>query len=99
MKPADSEASRSLARIIATGRADVATMARVLVTDERTIGRYLAGDLAMPTARQLCLAHFLINDMPGLAREGHKLLGRAQARIRFESGETVVHNDAPPSRF
>jgi hypothetical protein len=99
VKPVDSEASRLLAKIIATGQSDVATMARVLVTDERTIGRYLAGDLAMPAARQLCLAQFLVNDMPGLAREGHRLLGRVQARIRFESGETVVHNDAPPSRF
>ena len=65
------------------------------IFSERTIAQYMSGDLEMPLERQLCLAQFLIDNVPALARTGHNLLGQTRAAIRFNGTETAVHPTAP----
>jgi len=89
-------AATLLAKIIASGWFDIQRIASELVTDERTVGSYVAGTEPMPLERQLCLARFLIERVPPLARQGHNLLGRVRAEAAFARSETVLHRSAPP---
>ena len=70
-------------------------VASELVTDERTVGLYLAGVEPMPLDRQLCLARFLIESVPSLSRQGHNLLARLRAEVAFARTDTVLHLTAP----
>lgn len=98
MRPTDARAVKLLAQVIATGAFEISLIARELVTDERTIGQYMSGALAMPMERQICLARFLIEHVPALRRHGHNLLSRVRARLAYETAETLVHRQAPNSR-
>ena len=99
MRPEHSQAVKLLTRVIASGHFDVSQLAAELVTDERTLGRYLTGDLPMPIEQQVCLAKLVIGHVPVLSRQGRNLLSQVKAKIDFEKGETIVHNFAPPTRF
>ena len=89
------KATELLRRGLAAGWFDVPRMAVELVVDERTVGLYVNGAVAMPLERQLCFARFLIAHVPTLSRSGHNLLGQAQAAIRFRGTETQLHSTPP----
>ena len=97
--PVQSEARSLLIKAMATGRVDVERLATELVVTERTIARYLAGEIAIPVERQLCIAHFLIDNVPELGRRGRNLVGKVQAQIRYRNTDTVTHGQMPASRM
>lgn len=90
-----SKAVQLLTRIVAAGWYDVPRLASELVVSERTIAQYMSGEAEMPLERQLCLAKFLISDVPPLSRHGHNLLSQVRAAIRFNGTDTAVHQTAP----
>lgn len=84
-----------LTKVVASGLCDADQVAAELVTDGRTVGLYIAGSLPMPTDRQLCFAHFLIERVPSMARHGHNLLSQIKAEVSFARSDTVLHLNAP----
>jgi hypothetical protein len=96
VKRAGSNAARILSAGIAAGRFDVTQIAAELITDERSIGLYIAGLAPMPIDRQICFARFLVEHVPALARQGHNLLSQLRSQVAFETGVTKVHDQGPP---
>lgn len=63
---------------------------------ERQLQAYLNESADMPLERQLCLAQFVIECVPPLARLGHRLRGQVSAALAFNARVTTTHADAPP---
>jgi hypothetical protein len=84
-----------LTKILDSGCFDIQRMAEELVVSERTVALYMSGELEMPLERQLCLARFLIDNAPALARTGHNLLGQVQSAIAYSRSETTTHLTCP----
>lgn len=95
----ETQVQKLLIRALADGRYSAARLATELVESERTLGCYLAGSLPMPIETQICFAHVLINQIPGMEREGRNLLSRLRSQISFQSGETVTHSHRPAGFF
>ncbi len=91
-----SRAAQLLLRLVATGWFDLESIARELVVPVSTLEHYLNGREPMPLDRQLCLALFLIEHVPPLARQGRQLRGQVQAAAAFHARETEPHAVAPP---
>ena len=85
-----------LAKVIAAGWFDVRRLAIELVVTENMIALYMSGTVDMPLERQLCLARFLIDHVPPLARIGRNMLGQVQAAIEFRESQTVTHTHPRP---
>ena len=81
-----------LAKVVAAGWFDVQRLAAELVVTDNMIGLYMSGAVDMPLERQLCLARFLIDNVPSLARIGRNLLGQVQSAIAFGETQTVTHS-------
>lgn len=96
--PHDSAARRLLQRVLATQWFAPDAVARALVISDVALRTYLSGSRPIPLDRQLCLAQFVIECMPPLARAGHRLRGQVAAAMAYESGATQTHGHAPPSR-
>ena len=95
-------ASRALDLLIkvdATGLFDRETLARELVVSPSQLEGFLSGAAPMALERQLCLAQFLIERVPSMARAGHRLKGQVIAAISFNARLTMTHADAPPPPF
>jgi hypothetical protein len=90
-----STAIQLLAKVVATRWFTNAALARELVISEATLDAYLSEKVAMPIDRQLCLAAFVIEQIPPLARAAHRLRAQLHATIAFQSRETVTHNEFP----
>src|SRR3954469_3394733 len=90
-----SKAVQLLTKIMAAGWFDVQRMASELVVTERTLAQYISGEIDMPLERQLCLAQFLIESVPSLARHGHNLRSQVRSAIQFSGTTTEVHQTAP----
>jgi hypothetical protein len=90
-------ATQLLLRVVATGWFDLDTIAHALVVPRLILEKYLNGSEPIPLDRQLCLALFLIERVPPLARQGRHLRCQVQAVIAFQSGETQIHNFPPPT--
>jgi hypothetical protein len=91
-----SRAAQLLSRLSATRWFDVQTLARELVVPVATVEAYLNGTLPIPLDRQLCLALFVIDNVPALARQGHQLHGQVQAAISFQARAAEGLSAAPP---
>jgi hypothetical protein len=89
-------ATQLLLRLVATGWFELETIARALMVPRPTLEKYLNGSEPIPLDQQLCLAVFLIEHVPALARQGRHLRGQVQAAVAFRSGETQTHNSPPP---
>jgi hypothetical protein len=74
---------------------DQTQVASELAVPSATIDGYLSGSIAIPLERQLCLALFVIEKIPLLARSGHMLHGQVRAAIAFQGHSTAVHQTAP----
>jgi hypothetical protein len=84
-----------LAKVLATGSYDAAQIATELAVTPRALDGYLSGTIDMPLERQLCLALFVVEKIPALARSGHILNGQVRAAIAFHQHATAVHQSAP----
>ena len=88
-----------LQRILSTRPLDVDALAEALVVNRTMMRAFLSGNVPIPLERQLCLALFVIERIPELARQGHQLRAQVTAAIAFQSHATAVHREAPPMRF
>jgi hypothetical protein len=75
---------------------DRETLAAELVVPVVAIDKFLDGRLPMPLDRQLCLALFVIEKVPALARLGYQLRGQVKAAMSFEGHATTTHGSSPP---
>ncbi|HEY4216228.1 MAG TPA: hypothetical protein VGM67_03770 [Gemmatimonadaceae bacterium] len=91
-----SHAAQLLLRLVATGGFDLAAIAAELVVPVATVESYLNGNAPMTTDRQLCLARFVIDRVPPLARQGHRLLRQVQATVAYQAHITETHAVPPP---
>jgi hypothetical protein len=89
-------ATQLLLRLVAADWFDLDTIARALTVSRPILEKYLNGTEPIPLDQQLCLAVFLIERVPPLARQGRHLRGQVQAAVAFQSGETQTHNSPPP---
>jgi hypothetical protein len=94
--PKLSRAAQLLSRLSGTRWFDLQTLAGELVVSAATVGAYLDGTLPMPLDRQLCLALFVIENVPPLARQGHQLHGQVQAAISFQARAAEGLSASPP---
>src|SRR5258708_36397493 len=88
-------ASTLLSKVLRTGPYDGAQIATELAVTPATIDGYLSGKIAIPLERQLCLALFVVEKIPSLARTGHILHGQVRPAIAFHQHSTTVHQTAP----
>jgi hypothetical protein len=72
-----------LAKLVATRWFGGAAIAEALVVPEAMFDDYLAGIADIPLDRQLCLALFVIENVPALARSGHQLRSQVVAAAAF----------------
>ncbi|HWC55793.1 MAG TPA: hypothetical protein VG434_02365 [Sphingomicrobium sp.] len=70
-----------------------------VVVSRAVLDAYIDGKLAMPLDRQLCLALFVIEKVPRLARIGHQLRGQVAAAIAYDERATETHTFPPPSKL
>jgi hypothetical protein len=91
-----SRAVQLLAKVLDTPWFDRQTVADELVVSVKTLEAFLEGKLAMPLDRQLCLALFVIEKVPPLARLGYQLRGQVKAAMAFEAHATATHATSPP---
>ena len=96
-KPARYRATALLKRLAQTGWFETAELAQELVVSEKALLAFLNEDIAMPLDRQLCLALFVIENVPPLSRQGHQLRGQVAAAIAFNEHTTGVHMSPPPT--
>jgi hypothetical protein len=91
-------ANELLQRVLRTGWYTDAELAQQLVMSPDALATFAADQAEMPLDRQLCLALFVIENVPPLARRGHQLRAQIAAAARFRAKETARHNTPPPSQ-
>jgi hypothetical protein len=92
----DSAALRLLRKVVATRWFQLDAIARVLSVSDAAIDAYLSESEPIPLDRQLCIAQFVIECVPPLARLGHQLRGQVTAAIAFHARVTETHLQPPP---
>jgi hypothetical protein len=93
--------SRALAllrKVVATQAYDLDAVADALVIKRKTLDSFLSGSVEIPLERQLCLALFVIEHLPALARAGYQLRGQVVAAIAFQQRGPTAHLESP-ARF
>jgi hypothetical protein len=93
-----SRASAVLEGLIALGVFEPEALAAELVTDRNTLEEWASATRVMPLDRQLVLAQLVVDRVPAMRREGHRLLGQVRAAIEFENGSTA-RSVEPPNRY
>lgn len=88
-----------LRKLVATRWFELEAIARALVISDARLAAYLSESELIPLDRQLCLALFVIECVPPLARAGHQLRGQVNAAIAFQAHATLTHLEPPPTRF
>src|SRR5437868_12698938 len=82
-----------LTKLLAANWFTIDEISHALVSDPRTVGRYLSGEIEMPPERQVFFANFLIERVPPFARQGRNLLSQVKAAMEFANSPTKVHRD------
>jgi len=88
-----------LRKVVATGSYELDTLADALVIKRKKLDAFLSGAVEMPLERQLCLALFVIEHVPTLARLGYQLRGQVIAAIAFQERGAMVNIQSPPARY
>ena len=83
----ETRAHRLLATVVAAGEIDLDELARELVVTRNVLDAFVAGRVGIPLERQLCLALFVIQRIPSLARQGHQLKGQVAGALAFQERE------------
>ena len=91
-----STALHLLTKLVATKWFTTEAIAEHLVVSEAELADYLTERTAIPIDRQLCLAAFVIEQVPPLAGLGHRLKGQIRASLAYNAGETETHRGPPP---
>ena len=91
-----SRAVHLLTKVLDTPWFDRQTVADELVVPVKALEAFVEGKLPMPLDRQLCLALFVIEKVPPLARLGYQLRGQVKAAMAFEAHSTATHATNPP---
>jgi hypothetical protein len=86
-----------LKKVIECGAISRDRLAAELVMTGRHLEAYLDETVPMPLDRQLCLALLVIERVPSLAREGHRLRGQVAAAAAFHGHVTETHAFPPPA--
>jgi hypothetical protein len=94
-----STAVRLLKKLVATRWFELDAIARALGVSDARLAAYLSESEAIPLDRQLCLALFVIECVPPLARVGHQLRGQVKATMAFQARATDIHLEPPPGDF
>lgn len=84
-----------LHKLVATQTYQLDTLAEALVITRNALDSYLSGEVAIPLERQLCLALFVVDHVPSLARLGYRLRGQVAAAIAFRERATATHLQSP----
>jgi hypothetical protein len=84
-----------LRKLVATGSYELDTLAEALVIKRKMLDSFLSGAVEMPLERQLCLALFVIEHVPALARLGYQLRGQVLAAIAFQERGPTTHLQSP----
>ena len=96
-------ASRALVllrKLVATRSCELDALAEAIVVTRSALDSYLSGAVTIPLERQLCLALFVVEQVPSLARLGHQLRAQVAAAMAFQAGSTTTHLEPPPpTRF
>jgi hypothetical protein len=93
-----SRAVRLLEQVLSTGGMSADDLASALVVPRNTLDAYRDGRSMMPLERQLCLALLVIERVPALARQAHRLHGQVVAEAAFNARSTKTHMIAPVSK-
>jgi len=88
-----------LRKVVATGSYELDTLADALVIKRKKLDAFLSGAVEMPLERQLCLALFVIEHVPTLARLGYQLRGQVIAAIAFQERGAMVNIQSPLARY
>lgn len=94
--PRTSRAAELLTRLVDTRWFDIQALARELVVPVQIVEAYVSGTMPIPLDRQLCLALFVIENVPPFARQGHRLRGQVEAAVAFRAREAEGLSSAPP---
>src|SRR4051794_20473552 len=92
-----STALRVLRKLVATRWFELDAIARALDVSDARLAAYLSESEAIPLDRQLCLALFVTECVPPLARVGQRLRGQVQATMAFQSRASGTHLEQPPA--
>jgi len=93
-----SRSGRLLKSLLDGGKYSAAALADELSVTVDDINAYVTTNVAMPLKHQQCLALFVIEKVPALARDGHALKAQVAAAAEFEGGTTTTHS-GPPARW
>ena len=85
-----------LRKLLATGWFDSTAVARALVVTDEALELYLSDSLAIPLDRQLCLALFVIECVPPLARPAHRLRAQVSAAMAYDARQMERHKPPMP---
>ncbi len=94
-----SRAGDLLRRVLATNWFDRTALAAELVVSEEVLAGFIDDDHPIPLDRQLCLAQFVIKEIPPLARHGRMLLAQVTAAYALAARTTApqpLHSDLWP---
>lgn len=98
--PKLSSAARILVRFLELAAFPREHVAEFLVVPPQMIDQFASGELAIPLDRQMALATLLIERVPELSRDGHRLRAQVEAAISYEAGTTQTHsNDSRRTNF
>jgi hypothetical protein len=86
-----------LRKLVATQSCELNALAEAIVVKRSVLESYLSGSVPIPLERQLCLALFVVEHVPSLARLGHQLRAQVAAAMAFQSGSTATHLGSPPT--
>lgn len=95
-KPFFGRAAGMLTKLLDRG-IDAHTLAAELVITPGQLEAYRSGRILMPLDRQLCLALFVLESVPSLAKECRALRAQVVAAASFHAAVTTTHN-GPPTR-
>lgn len=84
-----------LRRVIARPDPSASDIQRALQMTTDDFDQVVAGTKVMSLPHQLCLAAFLIEHVPDLARAGRTLRHQALAAMEYGSGATATHGSQP----
>jgi hypothetical protein len=91
-----SRAALLLQKLVALGVVTEEQLATELVVPLPVLRAFADASRVIPLDRQLCLALYIINNVPALAREGHGLRGQVESAIRVESAKGPRSTAASP---
>jgi hypothetical protein len=93
--PRHRRSSMLLTAVVNTGAFTLRDLAEALATSEADLQACASNERALSLSRQLCLALFVIERLPALARRGHALRGQVGAALAMEAKITATHAYAP----